>query len=227
MFLTSAQAKVFIRWKGNADIVGNLSRLGGTIAYNSKVEINGAEGKISVIDFNDKLDNTTSEIKRILNITNQDKTPNESQPTTSVYILHGKSRTTRLILIRFPLRHKLTAISIEQSNAEYKKSTSPISKHRLKAIQPFPGSTPLFSAKDKKTKLQIEVSSAATTDTAVAGFYADNLKAAGWHPYLADKHGSISKLAIYQRGQELCYILATPNANRTEQTIAIIYKKLN
>jgi len=220
---TALQARVFTRWKGNSDIVGNLTRLGGSVAYNADITINGGDGHLSVIGFNDPLNNTASDICRILNIpTDSSSTPDRLDANTFLYILKGQTKTLRLILLKLPQKDRLLAITIEQTNDEFEKSSHPPSQHQLKEIPAYPGSSPEFYAKNSETKLAIAVSSTTAPAEAINSFYHVTLKSDGWKPYLSDAHGSIPKMTIYQRNTEICCILAT-----SSQKLIILRKQLN
>ena len=219
---TAVHARVFTRRKGSSDIVGNLTRLGGSVAYNADVTINGGSGHLSVIGFNDPLNNTASDICRILNIpTNSSSTPDRLDANTFLYILKGQTKTLRLILLKLPKKQSLLAIAIEQTNAEFEKSSTP-SQHQLKQIPAYPGSSPEFYAKNSETKLAIAVSSTSAPAEAINSFYHVTLKSDGWKPYLSDTHGSIPKMTIYQRNAEICCILAA-----SSQKLIILHKQLN
>ena len=231
LFITTAtiHARVFTRWGGNSDTIGNLTRLGGKVAYTTDVKINNGQGKLTVIGFDDTFDNITPKIHHILNISpstpinHQPSTINIS-PSTSLHILQGKITTTRLILLQLPQNNRLLAIAIEQPTSEFKKSQTEPTKHQLNNITQYPGSTPTFYAETSQTKLRIAVSSSQDSIESIHNFYHSQLKSTGWQPYLSDNFGSIPQMTIYQRNTELCYILATPS--KTCQSITLIHKQL-
>lgn len=228
---TTTHARVFLRWGGADNPVGNMTRLGGKIAYSSDIKINNGEGKLTVIGFNDPMNNTTTQIQRILNISPNDQFPMTidqsspmTNPTTSLYLLCGKKKSMRLILLQLPHASRLLAITIEQSTEEFLKSQKAPTKHKLSKIPAYPGSTPTFYAESSQTKFRMAISSSNDNIEAIRGFYHSRMQADGWIPYLSDSMGSIPQLTIYQRGNELCYILATPS--KKCQTISVLYKQL-
>ena len=236
----STHARVFTRWGGNNDAIGNLTRLGGKIAYTTNVKINDGQGKLTVIGFDDSINTTESQILRILNIPyspliNHFTRSNAKlwagqpliinrPPSTSLHIIHGKTTTLRLILLKLPQARRLLAITIEQPNIEFKKSQSPPSKHQLKTIPTYPGSTPTFYAESSQTKLSISIISSSDNTEAIHNFYHSMLQSNGWQPYLSNSQGSIPQMTIYQRNNELCYILATPS--KTCNSIILLHKQL-
>jgi len=130
----------------------------------------------------------------------------------------------RLVLLKLPQARRLIAIAIEQPTSEFKKSQAPPSKHQLKAIPTYPNSTPTFYAESSQTKLSISISSSIDNIEAIHNFYHNMLQSDGWKPYLSNAHGSIPQMTIYQRNNELCYILATPS--KTCNSITLLHKQL-
>ena len=61
---TVGHGRVFLRWQGRSDVVGNLRRLGGRLAYETTIRINGGDGQLSVLSFDDALDTATDQIHR-------------------------------------------------------------------------------------------------------------------------------------------------------------------
>jgi hypothetical protein len=225
IIVTTVQARVFTRWKGNADVTGTLTSLGGKSAYTADIKINGGKGKLSVIGFNNTLDSTISDICRSLDIPTDKKAVQSRTPTTSIYILKGPDTTLRLILIKIPEKQNLLAITIKQSNSDYEKSTAAPTAHQISAIPFYPDSTPKFYAENKETKLAIELSSTSAPAEAVNSFYHQILKSEGWTPFLSDAAGSIPAMTIYQRNAEISCILATPTP--TETKILLLHKQLS
>jgi len=222
---TTLQARVFTRRKGGSDVNGTLTGLGGKTAYNADIKINGGRAKLSVIGFNDPLGTTISDICRILNIPTDKKAVQSREPTTSIYILKGSENTLRMILLKIPEKQNLLAITISQSNSDYKKSTAKPTHHQIKAIPAYPESTPEFYASNSDTKLAIELSSTSAPAEAVNSFYHQILKSDGWTPFLSDAAGSIPAMTIYQRNAEISCILATPTPSATK--ILLLHKQLS
>ena len=222
---TTIQARVFTRWKGSSDIRGTLTGLGGKIAYNADIKINGGKAKLTVIGFTDTLGRTISDICRSLNIPPDKKAIRSHTPATSIYIIKRAQSTLRLILLKIPNKQNLLAITITQSNTDYAKSTTAPARHQITAIPVYPDSTPEFYAENKDTKLAIELSSTAAPAEAVNNFYYQTLKSAGWTPFLSDAAGSIPAMTIYQRNAEISCIQATPT--ETETKILLLHKQLS
>ncbi len=222
---TTVRARVFTRWKGSSNVTATLTRFGGKSAYSADIKINGGKAKLSVIGFNDSLGNTVSDFCRILNIPADKNATQNLTPTTTIYILKGSQNTLRLILLKIPEKQKLLAITIEQSNSDYEKSTAKPTRHQIKSIAEFPDSTPEFYAANRETKLAIELSSTSAPAEAVYGFYHQTLKSDGWFPFLSDDAGSIPTMTIYQRNAEIACVLATPTPNETK--ILLLHKQLS
>jgi hypothetical protein len=215
-------ARVFSRWKGRSDVVGNLTRLGGTVAYEANIELNGGAGRLTVVGFDDALDTVASQIRRIMNLPERAMTSGNS----SVHIMEGAATTHRLVLLRFALAGKALAIDIEQTNADFLASRTPPSKHRFKALPPFPGSTPKFFAENADTELQIAVNTTFAPAEAVRQFYDQELRAKGWTASLSDAQGNTTSLPLYHRRAELCCVFVAPSESTGIQQITLLHKAL-
>ena len=214
--------RVFSRWKGRSDVVGNLTRLGGTVAYESEIRLNGGEGRLTVLGFDDALDTINSQIRRILAL----PAANPGEGSSSLHILKGDTTTHRLVLLRFEQTGRALAIAIEQTHAEFLKSTKPPQTHLIKAIPPYPGSTPTFFAKDMNTKLCIAASTTTAATPAVLKFYERELNAKGWTASLTDSRGCATAMPIYHRRSEICLLLVTAGSTPSTQQITLLHKEL-
>jgi hypothetical protein len=199
-----------------------LQQLGGKTAYTANIKINGGSGKLSVTGFDDLNGSAASNIRQLFELP---PTQPAQSPATDIFILKGKNKTTRLVLLHLPKKHKLLAITITQPNSEYIKSYTP-PKYSISDIPPYPASSTRFSAADENAKLQICVSTTTAPPESVASFYNSMLKSAGWLPFLADKQGSVTQTSIYQRHNNICFIM--PTITKSGQTsICIVHKQLS
>ena len=220
-------AKVFISWPGRSDIEGTLSRLGGSRAYRAPVTINGGRADLSVFGFDNDPNTTVSAIRRILNLKQTSSATAAFGPSTEVYTVADGKIVSRLVLIRMPRKNRLLAIVIRQSEADYKKSLQPPAGTEIEGIPQFPGSTPHFFMENRETGLQLAISKTSAPADAVAGFYGSALSAAGWQPYLAEKgRGSIPRLAVYQRADHICFVVASASPGNRDITISVLHKTL-
>jgi len=220
-------AKVFVSLPGRSDIDSTLSRLGGSPAYRAPVTINGGNADLSVFGFTDDQNTTASAIKRILDIKTTTSTASATGPTTEAYTVADGKSVTRLVLIRMPQKNRLLAIVIKQSKDDYKKSLQPPAGTEIEGIPQFPGSKPHFFMQNRETGLQLAISKTSAPADTVAGFYSSALTANGWKPYLAEKgHGSIPRLALYQRANHICFVLASDSPGNRDVTISILHKTL-
>ena len=118
---TVVQGRVFLRWEGRADVIGNLKRLGGTVAYETEIQINGGDGKLTVLGFDDALDTVLPNIHRILKL----PTRTIQSSGSTLHILRGDTTTLRLLLLRFPDTKRSIALAIEQTHAAFEASEKP------------------------------------------------------------------------------------------------------
>ncbi|MBT3193420.1 MAG: hypothetical protein HN341_12790 [Verrucomicrobia bacterium] len=218
----SSYGRVFSRWTGRSNIVANLTRLGGTVAYESEIELNGGSGRLTVLGFDDALDTVGSQIRRILDL------PGEAPlgSGSSLHIIKGDSTTHRLVLLRFDEGGRTLAIDIEQANADFLASQNPPGKHRIKAVPSFPGSTPMFFAEDVNTKLRIAVNTSAAPTDSIRKFYDQELRARGWTASLSDDQGTATEMPLYHRRSELLCLLVVPSQAGQTQQITLLHKEL-
>ncbi len=220
--VTAVQGRVFLRWKGRSDVIGNLQRLGGSVAYETNVRINGGDGTLTVISFDDALDTVTPHIRSILSIPEGA----DGSANSSLHLLKGDTTTMRLLLLRLEQAGRTLAIAIEQSNADFAASQTSTHQHQLKALPPYPGSTPLLYAEDSDTKLRVAVSETLAHPDSIRQFYDHELKAKGWTPSLTDAEGVGLALPLYIRRSELCCIGITPTQTTSAQRITLLHKEL-
>jgi len=215
------QGRVFVRWKGRNDVVGNLKRLGGTVAYESEIRLNGGAGTLTVVGFDDALDAVIPSIHQAFAL------PGDAPPSDStLHILAGETTTLRLILLRFADPGRTIAIAIEQSNVDFNASRDAPHRHLLKALPPYPGSTPTFYAEDVNTRLSVAVSTASAPAERVRAFFDRELRMQGWIPSLSDSQHPIPEMPLYHRGSELCCMLVTPAETDSTQRITLLHKTL-
>ncbi len=217
------QGRVFSRWKGSSDVVGNLTRLGGSVAYSSQIRLNGGEGQLTVVGFDDALDTINSKIRQIFELPITDIRQGSS---SSLHIIRGASTTCRLVLLRLEHTSRVLAIAIEQTHADFLKSKAPPQNNLIKALPPFPGSIPTFFAEDINTKLRVAVGTTTASSEVVRQFYARDLHAKGWTASLSDAQGSTTKMPLYHRVNEICCVLVTPTENPQTQQITVLHKEL-
>jgi hypothetical protein len=220
--VTAVQGRVFLRWDGRSDVIGSLTRLGGSLAYETQVRINGGDGKLTVVSFDDALDDIAPRIRRILSI----PTPEADDTNGSLHLLRGESTTIRLLMLRIEDAGRTLAIAIEQSNAEYAASETELHSHELKALPPYPGSKPLFFAEDADTKLRVAVSETLAHADSVQLFYDRELRSKGWIPSLPDSSDAQRPMPLYIRKSELCCIAVTPTQTSALQRITLLHKEL-
>lgn len=219
---TVVQGRVFLRWEGRADVIGNLKRLGGTVAYETEIQINGGDGTLTVIGFDDAMDTALPNVRSIL------KLPTNATPSSSstLHFLRGDTSTLRLLLMRFENTGRAIAIAIEQTNAAFEASEKAPHKHLLKAMSAYPGSRPTFYAEDVNTKLRVAISSTTADGDSVRQYYDRELTSKGWTPSFKSQAGLIPEMPLYHRKSELCCVLLTPSQSDQTQRITLLHKEL-
>ena len=220
--VTAVQARVFLRWEGRSDVVGNLKRLGGRVSYETQIRINGGDGRLTVVSFDDALDTAAPRIRQTLSLPNSAN----GNANGALHILREKAVTIRLLLLRMEEAGRTLAIAIEQSNADFEASQAAPSRHQMKALPPYPGSQPIFFAEDSDTRLRVAVSETIAQAETVHSFYDQELRAKGWIPSMPNAPGIDLPLPLYVRRSELCCVAVTPTQSASLQRITLLHKEL-
>lgn len=218
----TGHARVFLQLDTRGDVVNSLKRLGGAVAYASRIRLNDSQARLTVLGFDNALGHAGTRICQILALPRHSSGSRQS----SLYLLRGDHNTLRLLLLNLDASRQLLAIAIEQSNDAFKASQTPPAQHPLDVAPPYPGSRPTFYAENRDTQLRFAVSAVDAPASAIRHFYDQKLQADGWSPSLAGGPGHMPKMPLYHRGRELCCILVTPAVTDHTQQITILHKTL-
>lgn len=111
----------------------------------------------------------------------------------------------------------------EQSAADAKASGAVPQRHFMEVVPPYPGSDPVFYAKDDNTGMSMEISTSAGGAADARAFFDSSLASAGWHsPMPAQSRG----LAVFTRGTEICCVLVSADETGGKNRITVLHKPL-
>ena len=237
--------RVFLRWGSSVRSAGAIEASGGRIAYETAVIVNGGKGHLTVYSFDKPVTRVVRELRRIFNT---DRISYSGGSTTTT-LIHSNDRVIRLIMV--PLEDYLQTIvfHLEQSARDFNLSSVSPSRHLMKNIPAFPGSKPVFFAKDEATHMSMALSNALSTPEGVYNFFESSLTASGWTPAPSrveeparswlptmtpvrdgsNRHAGhaprMGGLSFYLRGNEICCLFVHASDIPGESRTLLLYKE--
>ena len=217
-------ARVFLRWGAASQSTRALQALGGKIAYEAAVTINGGKGQLAVLNFNRPPSALVPEIRRTFGV----KQFGFAQGNTAVAVARSENTVVRLIALRLGGPDRMLVFKIEQSAADFSSSNTRPDAHLLTALPGYPGSVPEFFVKDNNTDSSLAVSTARNAPETVRDFFRTRLTGSGWTAALAptDKAHELLRdqsVAIYLKGHRLCCVMVSPGRAGTSR-ITLLHK---
>jgi hypothetical protein len=231
MASVESRARIFNRWKGSSDSARALESAGGKLAYEADISLNGGDGHLKIFGFQSHLHDLVKELNRFFG--DAIAKPRGSMSQT---IIRDKNKVLRLLIVDLGDQGQTMVFAMEQSQADFKISSSAPAEHLLRAIPPYPGSNPVFHAEDKNTDMSLAVSSTQAEPETVKGYYDEQLHQKGWltaneafRPKRAGKPSQPLQLRgfnLYVRGGEICMILASPGDRLGTTSISVLHKQM-
>lgn len=211
-----ANARVSWHWGAASESNKALSTAGGSAVYSADIQLNGGNAHLSVFSFDLATDRLVNKLQNTF-----DGSSFEFKGGTMAFGLIKEGDTVlRLIILQLTAESQALVVKIEQSAADYEASIKPPNEHMIAEIPEFPGSTPVFYARNRDTALQLESSSTRSTPADVNRFYSDRLGAAGWQAPLQDA----SSLRLFMKGPAVCMVFATEPDKTGTSTITLLHK---
>jgi len=198
-----------------------MQTLGGKLVYDAAMTVNGGEGQVTVFGFDKAIGETVAELATTFGI----KDFKFGGGTMAMLTVESDERVIKLIATDLSGDNRTLVFKLEQSASDAKASGAKPVEHLMKAVPSYPGSAPLFYAKNNETGMSVEMSSAPAGETSVREFYDSSLTGAGWESALP---GLGSGLTVFRKGTEICYVLVTtdddaPGGSR----ITVLHKSLS
>lgn len=211
-----SHARVSWRWGAGTQSSKALSTAGGKSAYAADISLNGADAELTVFSFASEPTELISLLTRLF----KGASFQYRGGRMAYAFLNEGDTVLRLIVLQVSEKAETLVIKIEQSAKEYEASKEPPKKHLIEEVPEFPGSKPVFYARNKDTDFQIASSTALTAPSDVQAFYADALSAQGWNSPLEDS----SSLQFYIRGSAVCMIMASKQERSGRSSITLLHK---
>lgn len=233
-------ARVFLRWGSRAQSTMAIEASGGKMAYETSVVVNGGKGQLTVFSFDRAISEVIRQLSKIFNTDNF----NYCRKTMGYALIDSGDTVLRLIVISLDDYRQTLVFKIEQSASEFKASIKPPDRHLMKTIPGYPGSEPVFFAKDENTRMSMAISKTQSAPAGVCDFFESRLISSGWRPALvagsALHHNKTasgtgmegisdalrgSGMAIYLKGMEICCVLVDSSEVTGENRITILHKQ--
>jgi hypothetical protein len=219
----SVWGNVFWRWRTGTghsvfETTPNWQRV-----YQSKVRINGSQGRLEIVKCGDALPGVMARLKSAYPDARPDNAFRQSETAGSGLIQAGDT-VTRLLALNLGAPDQTVVFVLTQSAAEYEQSLKPPAAHLLDAAPVFPGSTARTFLEDEQAALQLEISSAAERPAAIWSFYESALTQQGYRQMHATAGGG--GLAIFQKGLNLCCVLIQTSPQTHDSQITVLHKQL-
>jgi len=222
--VAGSSARVFLRWGAASQSTRALQGLGGKIAYEATVIINGGKGDLAVFNFDRAPSDLMTELRKTFGV----KQFGFAQGNTAITTFGAGNRMVRLIALRLGGADRTLVFKIEQSRTEFRLSNARPSTHLLSRLPAYPGSEPEFFVKDENTASSLAISTGDGSPEDVREFYSTRLTAAGWTSALAPKGRTPGLLenqsmAVYLKDRHICCVMVSPDRAGTSR-ITLLHK---
>ena len=216
----AAQAKVFQRWDATAQSTIAMKAAGGAVAYEADITLNGGKGHLTVFGFNEPVTPLIARLERMFG----GEFIHAGGDLAYATIVSDQA-VVKVTMFRLNEHGTTMVFHLEQSRDAAAVSTRRPSRHLLKALPAYPGSTPLFCATDNNTRMSLAVSTAPADADDVQRFYESSLASSGWKPLLPASTAPGNRLEMYQKGADLCGVTALPADAPGHVWITLLHKR--
>lgn len=214
--------RIFLRRGSRAQSFRAMETAGGKIAYQATVNLNRGRGQLTVFNFDKAIGDVVRELGQVFNSDDF----NYSGGTMASATISSNDQVLRLMAIRLNDYKQTLVFKFAQSPSEFKVSCKPPTYHLMKTIPAYPGSEPVFFAKDENTRMSMAVSRTQSAPGGVREFFEARLAASGWTPALSPaKRGSTQGMTVYLRGPEICCVFVDSSAIPGECRITLLHKQ--
>jgi hypothetical protein len=209
-----ADARVFARWGTGGRTGTALRTMGGVIAYQAPITLNGGQGQLSVLSFDGGVADTAARLKPLLSA--ERLAPRGGSLLTTT--VTQQEQVVRLVLAEVEPGKRSVVIAVDQSAQEARKSDAPRPTAAIPDVPTYPGGRPEFSATDEQTHTHFAMLAVDAEPAAAGRQMRDLLVAAGWTPALPETRASA--LAVFTKGAAVCMVhVSRPDDGRTRITL--------
>ncbi|MDP2990702.1 MAG: hypothetical protein Q8O57_09085 [Kiritimatiellota bacterium] len=197
--------------------------------YTSPVRINDGQGDLAIMGCNEPLGAVMTKLRQAYASCETLSAFRQNETMGWARIREGATIVTLLALApnlaMAPNAPEQTVLFVlTQAPGDFDKSRLPPTAPRLRDPPPYPGSRMQTYLTSVESQMQLEIYAAAAMPEAVQQYYESALLGQAWARL--DPAGAVASLAIYQKGPELCAVLALPAGTGAESTITVLHKRL-
>lgn len=216
--------RVFMFWNSAAHSTRTLRDLGGEIAYESTVSINGGNADFSLFSFDLAPSELLPQLQRAFGI----RRFGHAGRSTAIAAFRSGNTMIRLIALQLNDPHRTLVFKIEQAGNEFETSNIRPTGHLLTAVPHFPGSEPEFHVKDENTDSSLAISRSGSPPEIVRDFFSSRLLASGWTSALGPTDGirellRDQSMALYIKRHHVCCVMVLPAGTGTSR-ITLLHK---
>ncbi len=193
-----SEAKVYLRWGVAGNIARFVAGIGGKLAYQTEMTVNGSAASISVYGLPASSRSWANSVRSI--------SFNARGTFTSL---------TGLTLSGTPLLF------------HYQRQTSAdATRKRPFSLPRYPQSTQAFYAHDETADMHLSILRAQAAPAQVREFYRGTMQADGWHSPVSAMEARPEGMMVFIREQEVACVGIEQVDNRTETRITLLHKRL-
>ncbi len=220
-------ARVFRRWRSAGHAARALEGLGGASAYEADVSINNGSGRLTVFSFNRPIGAVFRDLRR----TFDPATLSYAGGDMGFATFDSDGRQVRLVVIHLPEHAQTLVFKLAMTASSALETRRPPDRHRLTELPEYPGSVPLFFARDSRGGLGMATSTVRAHPELVQNYYRNQLTPSGWtrlapHEQENPSPRSAASLALYEKGRHVCIVYVEPSAtNPGEARLTLLHKQ--
>ena len=196
---------------------------GGSLAYEASISVNNGKGDLTVIGFNKPIRQLVRELGQLF------KTTDIVYSGGSMGHVTAKSNgmVVKMTVLKLGNNVQTLVFKIQQSEADYLAGLQKPVSHMLKDIPAFPGSDPVFYARDDKSNAGLAVSETSSDATSVHNFFTLQLSSSGWTSALPSQSGSNRHLSllVYNKNREICCVFVDTSLANGKNLITLLHKQ--
>jgi hypothetical protein len=221
--IPSLQARVFFRWPGSSDIKGTITSLGGKLAYESEVTVNGGKGTLRVFSIEGGIDAVAAKLRQAFDIDKLDPA-GTGMATANVDTKNG---VLRVIAIDPGEAARTVVLTLEQSKEDSAASRTPPSVSTVKDLPVRPDAESVFFAEDPRSGLLVSLSEAPGDPAAIHASLAGDLEKEGWKPALpvTARGAAGPNLQVFLKDTRICCVFVTAEPGSGRSRITILHKR--
>jgi hypothetical protein len=221
---TITEAKVFRRWSTRGATASAFEALGGTKAYESKMEVNGESANVMVYSLPESL---AINIPTLARSFDADEVTYNGGSLGQVIAKKSKHVLQLIALDISQTAPKTLVIAISQERKAFDDSRQADPQAGIDDLPAYPQANCLFHGSNADTKTQLATLRTLDDPETAKTFYINALEADGWKAALPSTKGTMPSMLFYLKGNEICLMAASAKqANSTDTIITLLHEQL-